>query len=149
MAVDDPSPDDPSPDDMSPSDVAYGIDLIALVKAIAVTFVVLVLGSLAGGKLLGLLPFAAERLVVAYQVWLVAVAVGAFAWAGSRIGEATRPAVHGAVAAFGSYVLVVPLAVLAGSRATVVTILLVGVLAAVVGGLAGLAAGRLRGSVLP
>jgi hypothetical protein len=133
----------------SPDDVAGGIDLIALVKAVAIGFVVLVLGGLVAGQVIARLPLSSGALTVTYNMWVVAVTLGAFAWAGSRIGEATRPAVHGGVTALGAYVLVVPLVLLGGSNPPVTAVLLMALVALVVGGLSGLVAGRRRGTVLP
>jgi len=133
----------------SPDAVVYGIDLIALVRGTAAAFTVLVIGGLVAPLIVTVLPLAPEQERVVYSWWVTAVAIGAFVLAGSRIGEATQPAVHGAVAALGAYLLVVPLILLVGTAPTITTMLLAVLVAVVVGGAAGLVTGRRRGPVLP
>lgn len=78
-----------------------GIDGPAMVRAASTGFTVLLLGGLVA-------PLVAAMVPVVGRFWLVLVAVAAFVIAGSRIGAAAAPAVHGAVAAVSSYLLMLP-----------------------------------------
>lgn len=116
------------------------VDVPAAVRAASAGFTVLLLGGL-------LAPIAATYIPYVGQVWLSLVAVAAFAMAGSRIGQARAPHLHGACAALGSYLLVLPLVVwfTSGTEGVgVVQILATAVAAVAIGGLAGLLAGRRR-----
>lgn len=67
-------------------------------------FNVLLLGGLVA-------PFAAAFLGAVGALWLALVAVVAFIVAGRTVREAERPALHGALAALGSYFLIFPLVI--------------------------------------
>lgn len=133
----------------SPDAVAYGIDMIALLRGASTAFTVLVIGGLATPLVVRVLPLAPEQEPAAYVWWFTAVAIGAFVLAGSRIGEATQPILHGAAAALGAYLLYLPLTLLVGTAQPVTTMLLAALVAVLVGGAAGLVAGRRRGPVAP
>jgi len=133
----------------SPDAVAYGVDLIALVRGASIAFAVLVAGGLVAPLVATALPLSPAQEPVAYTWWLTAVALGAFVFAGTRIGEATQPIVHGGAAALTAYLLVVPLMLIAGTATTGAAVLFGALVAVVVGGLAGLVAGRRRGPVAP
>ncbi len=76
-------------------------------------------------------------------IWLTGVAVVAFAVAARRSRVAGAPAAHGAVAAVGAYVLVLPLLLPFEQARNPLQILLTTVTAVVVGaGIGSLAAGR-------
>jgi len=68
------------------------------VQAASMGFTILMLGGLAA-------LLAAAMLPAVGRFWLAGVAVVAFAIAGSRIGMASSPLLHGACAAVGAYVL--------------------------------------------
>lgn len=82
-----------------------GIDGPVAVRAASTAFTVLLLGGLAA-------PMVASVFPAGGRYWLVVVALGAFAFAGSRIGTAAAPALHGATAAVGGYLLVLPIVVM-------------------------------------
>lgn len=124
--------------DRSPAGVKYGIDLVALIKGAAAGFAVLVLGGLVA------LPLAA---VIPTLVWGIVVYAVAFALAGSWIGDATAPPVHGAVAALAAYLLVLPLILALGVPIAWWQVPVTAVIAAAVGAVAGFVSGRLRGPV--
>ncbi|MCF7550735.1 hypothetical protein [Pseudonocardia sp. WMMC193] len=117
------------------------IDGPAAVRAASAGFTVLLLGGLAA-------PIAAQFLPVVGQFWLSIVAVAAFVVAGWRIGDARNAALHGACAALGSYVLVLPLVLWTAGLAAVGWGQIVGTaaVAVVVGGLTGFVVGRRRDS---
>lgn len=98
-----------SRDDRTPTRGAFGwladIDAPTAVRGASAGFSVLVIGGL-------LAPIVGSLLPVLGVVWQPLVAVLAFVVAAARIGSARRPAVHGAVAAATSYLLVLPLVVL-------------------------------------
>ncbi|MGQ0573127.1 MAG: hypothetical protein ACT4RN_02860 [Pseudonocardia sp.] len=131
----------------SPEGVVSGIDLIALVKGAAIAFCVLVVGGLATPLVVRALPLAAEQVPAAYAWGSAAVAIGAFVLAGSRIGEATRPVLHGGAAALGAYLLYLPLTLIVGTAQPVTTVLLAALVAVLIGALTGLVSGRRRGPV--
>lgn len=116
------------------------IDGPAAVRAASAGFTVLLLGGL-------LTPIAAQFLPVVGQFWLTIVAVVAFAVAGSRIGAARVAPLHGACAALGGYLIVLPLVLWTSGGLVglgVVQILATAVAAVVVGAIAGFVAGRRR-----
>lgn len=78
-----------------------GIDGPVMVRAASTGFTVLLLGGLVAPLVAALVPMVG-------RYWLVVVAIVAFVIAGSRIGAAGAPAVHGAVAAVSSYLLMLP-----------------------------------------
>lgn len=84
------------------------IDWPQAVRGASTGFTVLVIGGLAG-------PLMAAVPVVG-QPWLLLVAAVAFAVAAWRVGDALSPAVHGATAAVGSFLLVFPLLLIIGGR---------------------------------
>ncbi|WP_214366572.1 hypothetical protein [Pseudonocardia sp. H11422] len=122
-------------------DAAEGtIDGPTAVRAASTGFTILLLGGL-------LTPIAATYLPVIGRFWLLVTAVVAFAVAGRRIGTAAVPALHGACAALGSYILVLPLVLwMPGQAAGVDVEQLVSSagMAAGVGAIAGAIAGRRR-----
>lgn len=97
---------------------------------------ILVIGGLSA-------PIAA-RIPLIGPYWLVVTAVLAFAVAGSRVGDAPSPAVHGAVTALFGYLLVLPIVVLGAGELPPSQLALTALLALVVGAVAGALAGRLR-----
>ncbi|MHA6793043.1 hypothetical protein ACVGVM_05885 [Pseudonocardia bannensis] len=116
------------------------IDGPTAVRAASTGFTILLLGGL-------LTPIAATYLPVIGRFWLLLTAVVAFAVAGRRIGTARIPALHGACAALGSYLLVLPLVLwMPGQSAGVDVEHLVSAAgtAVAVGAIAGALAGRLR-----
>jgi hypothetical protein len=132
-----------SPHSRSPDAVAYGIDMIALVKGASMAFSVLVIGGLATPLIASLVPVAS-----AGTLWVVLVSAAAFTLAGRRIGEATHPALHGAAAALGAYLLVLPLIALWGAPLVWWQVAVTALVAAAVGAVAGFVSGRRRGPVL-
>lgn len=132
-----------SPHNRSPDAVAYGIDLIALVKGASTAFTVLVVGGLATPLIASLVPMAG-----AVAVWAVLVSAAGFILAGGRIGEATQPALHGAAAALAAYLLVLPLIALFGTALVWWHVLVTALVAAAVGAAAGAVCGRRRGPIL-
>lgn len=105
-----------------------GIDPVAAVRGASTGFSLLVVG--------GLLTPLGTKVPVVGSIWLTVVAVVAFAVAGMRIGTARRPALHGAMAAVCSYLLVVPLVLLAAAS-DARQLILTGCVAVGVGALAG------------
>jgi hypothetical protein len=132
-----------SPHHRSPDAVAYGIDMIALVKGASIAFTVLVIGGLATPLIASLVPVAG-----ASTVWAVLVSAAGFVLAGGRIGEATQPALHGAAAALAAYLLVLPLIALWGTPLVWRQVAVTALVAAAVGAVAGAVSGRRRGPVL-
>lgn len=124
-----------------PAGVAYGIDVVALIKGAVAGFAVLVIGGLVTQLLAALVP----GMVVA--AWAVLVTLGAFVLAGSLIGDATRPPLHGAVAALAGYLLVLPLIALLGAPLAWWQVPVTAIVAAAVGAVAGFVSGRRRGPV--
>jgi hypothetical protein len=127
-----------SPAQRHPSDGP--IDGPTAVRAASTGFTILLLGGL-------LTPIAARFLPVVGQFWLSIVAVVAFAVAGHRIGTARIAPLHGACAALGGYLIVLPLVLwtsggLAGLG--LAQILWTAAAALFVGALAGFVAGRRR-----
>lgn len=116
--------------------VADRVDGVSLVRGGSLAFSVLVIGGLAA-------PLGAQIPVIG-PLWLILTAVLAFVLAGYRIGEATDPRVHGAVAALVGYLLVVPLVTMATGTIDPRQVALTALTAIVMGGLAGHLAGRNR-----
>lgn len=114
------------------------IDAPNAVRGASNGFSVLVIGGLLAPVIGSLLP------MLGRTVWLPLVAILAFVVAATRIGRAYRPGVHGAVAAFSSYVLVLPLVVLNESGRDPVEIAATFGTACIVGSLTGHLRGRLR-----
>ena len=111
------------------------IDAPAAVRGASTGFSVLVIGGLLAPVVTSLLP------LLGRTVWLPLVAILAFAVAAARIGRACRPAVHGAVAAASSYLLVLPLVVLDEAGRDPVQIAATSATACAVGALTGLCRG--------
>lgn len=126
---------------------AGGVDMPTLVRGASAGFTVLLIGGLLEPIVVTLLPLTLAQVPTASSWWLTVVAVAGFMLAGSRIGEATRPAVHGAGAAVGAYLLVVPLMVFASTEPLppITTMLLAALVAVLVGAATGYVAGRRRG----
>ena len=80
------------------------VDLSAAASGASTGFSILLLGSLAA-------PIAAALLPGLGSAWNALVAAAAFSVAGVRIGNARAPALHGALAALSSYLLMMPLVV--------------------------------------
>lgn len=78
------------------------MDVPAAVRAASTGLSVLLLGGL-------MTPIAQAYVPVIGQFWLLLVSVVAFAAAGVQVGDAQLTHVHGACAALGSFVLVLPL----------------------------------------
>lgn len=113
------------------------VDGPVMVRAASTAFTILLLGGLAA-------PLAATLVPTLGTFWLPFVAVTAFAIAGSKIGTATVPALHGAAAAVCGYVLVLPLVTMT-SGFDIRQVLLTAATAVGVGALAGLLRSRLAG----
>jgi hypothetical protein len=112
------------------------VDVPNAVRGASTGFSVLIIGGL-------LAPMVSVASTLAAAVWLGGVAVVAFAIAARRSRLAGAPAVHGAVAAVFSYVLVLPLLLPFEQSREPMQILLTAVTAVVVGaGVASLAARR-------
>lgn len=114
------------------------IDAPTAVHGASTGFSVLVIGGLLAPVIASLLP------TLGRTVWLPLVAILAFVVAAIRIGKACRPAVHGAVAASLSYLLVLPLVVLNESGRAPVQIAATFGTACVVGALTGYLCRRWR-----
>ena len=119
------------------------VDVAAAVRAASTGLSVLLLGGL-------MTPIAQAYLPVVGQFWLLLVSVAAFATAGSQVGDAELTHVHGACAALGSFLLVLPLVFWyppAGAGLDFAQIVSAAGAALVVGALAGHVAGRRRDEV--
>jgi hypothetical protein len=113
------------------------VDVPNAVRGASTGFSVLLIGGL-------LAPMVTLVSVVVATIWLTGVAVVAFAVAARRSRSAGVPAAHGAVAAVGAYVLVLPLLLPFEQARNPLQILLTMVTAVVVGaGIGSLAAGRI------
>ncbi|MEU4377230.1 hypothetical protein [Pseudonocardia alni] len=118
----------------------YGVDTLAAVRGASSGFTVLVLGGLSAPLVGALAPALASA-------WVVVIGVVAFVVAGVRIGGATSPVLHGAAAAVGAFLLVLPLVLWFSSPAPPAAQLVGSLLAAlVVGGAAGALGDRRRGA---
>lgn len=111
------------------------IDMPTAVRGASRGFSVLVLGGLSA-------PLVAVAVPMLGAVWLTLTAVVAFSLAGWRIGSASRPPLHGAVAAVMAYLLVLPLVLFASTGGDPVQITLTLLTAVVVGAVAGVVSGR-------
>jgi Osmosensitive K+ channel histidine kinase len=114
-----------------------GVDWVVAVRGASLGFSVLVIGGLVQ-------PLVAMAVPPLGVVWLLLVAVVAFAVAGRRIGAAVTPALHGAVAAMMGYFLVVPLVYFAQGSVDGAQIGYTFATAAAVGAAVGHLAGRRR-----
>lgn len=115
-----------------------GIDAPNAVRGASTGFSLLVIGGLLAPVAASLLP------VPGRAVWLPLVAVLAFVIAAARIGQASRPALHGAVAATSSYLLILPLVVFNESGRDPVQIAATFGTACAAGALTGFCRGRCR-----
>ncbi len=116
---------------------ASQVDVGAVARAVSTGFMILVFGGL-------IQPIVSTYVPLLGMFWLILVAVVAFASAGARVGIACpNPPLHGAGAAVGSYLLVVPLMFLQGTFNPLYCVYSF-VAAAVVGALAGRIAARSR-----
>lgn len=113
------------------------IDPVGAVKGASTGFTILLLGGL-------LEPIAGSVLPVLGSVWLTVTALVAFASAASRIGSATRPSVHGALAAVSAYLLIVPLVLMTPAGRDITQMSLTVTAAAVVGACSGYVGSRWR-----
>lgn len=116
------------------------VDVAAAVRAASTGLSVLLLGGL-------LTPIAQLYVPLLGQYWLLLVSVAAFATAGSRVGDAELTHVHGACAALGSFLLVLPLVIWfppADTGLDVAQVVSAAGAAVVVGAVAGHLAGRRR-----
>ena len=116
------------------------VDVATAVRAASTGLSVLLLGGL-------MTPIAQAYLPVVGQFWLLLVSVVAFAAAGSQVGDAELTPVHGACAALGSFLLVLPLTFWfppAGGGLDLAQIVSAAGAAVVVGAVAGHLAGRRR-----
>lgn len=114
-----------------------GIDRAACVCGMSTGFGVLVTGAL-------LQPIANAVPALGANFLLVTAIVG-FAIAGSRIGNARRPGPHGAAAAVGSYLLILPLVLASSAGIDPSQIGATGGVAVAVGATAGFCRAWLRG----
>lgn len=85
----------------------------------------------------GLLAPLAGYLPVVGLVWLALVAVAAFSFAGLAIRDVPNPAIHGAMAAVGSYLLILPLVVMATRQLDLTQVLITSLTAVLVGAAVG------------
>lgn len=83
------------------------VDGVEAVRAASAGFTVLLLGGLVA-------PLVARVVPVVGSYWLAVVAAVAFVTAGSRIAGAAVPAIQGATAAVGGYLLIVPVVAMTG-----------------------------------
>ena len=115
------------------------VDEAALVRGGSAGFTVLVLGEL-------LTPFASGINATLGLLWLSLVGATGYVAAGSKIGIASKPALHGALAALAALVLTIPLRLFVGASLEQqwYPLLISALFGLVVGALAGRAAGRLR-----
>ncbi|UUV28628.1 hypothetical protein NQK81_28050 [Amycolatopsis roodepoortensis] len=116
------------------------IDAPVAVRGASTGFSILVIGGLAQ-------PLAVMVVPVLGGVWLPLVALAAFAVASRRIGTASLPAVHGAVAALCSYILALPLSLLVPAGRDPVQIGLTAATAVVVGAVVGFVRSRRKRGV--
>ena len=120
------------------------VDVPTAVRAASTGLSVLLLG--------GLMTPLGQTVPVLGPFWLLLVSVVAFAAAGSRVGDAGLPHVHGGCAAFGSFLLVLPLVFWfppAGTGLEPAQIVSAAGAAVVVGTAAGYVAGRRRDRSAP
>lgn len=117
-------------------DFSSRVDWMHLVKGASTGFTVLVVGGLSAPIM--------SRVPVIGVAWLIITAGVAFVVAGSRIGDALSPAVHGAATAMAAYLLALPLVVLASGTIDLQQVLLTSITSIVVGAIAGATAARLR-----
>lgn len=118
-----------------PAPPAERIDGAALVRGASRAFTILALGGVVQ-------PVVGAAVPALGYVWLVLVAVAAFAAAGSMRSDATAPHLQGAAAALGGYALIVPVVIMATGGLLVQQAVLTALTAVVVGGLAGWSAAR-------
>ncbi|OLZ42939.1 hypothetical protein [Amycolatopsis keratiniphila] len=116
------------------------IDAPAAVRGASSGFSVLIIGGLAQ-------PLAVTWVQALGYVWLPLIAVIAFIVAARKIGNASLPAAHGAVAALCSYLLALPLSLLVPTGRDPLQIGLTAATAIVVGAVVGLVRGRMSRSV--
>jgi hypothetical protein len=116
---------------------ADGVDAPRVVRGASAGFTVLVLGGLSA-------PLAANFVPVVGVAWLPLTSIVAFVVAASRIGTATRPWAHGAVAALSAYLLILPLVLMSPAGRVPAQIALTAAAAVVVGALTGLLRGIRR-----
>jgi hypothetical protein len=91
-----------------------------------------------------LAPIAQGRVPSLGGLWLVAVGLVGFALAGRQIGVADLPAVHGAIAAMASYLLMVPVIVITSGWVGALLLIAPCAGAVAVGAVSGYLAGRAR-----
>ncbi len=115
------------------------VDEAALIKGASTGFTVLIIGEL-------LSPLASGLNATLGLFWLSLVGAAGFVVAGTRVGIARRPAIHGALAALAALALTVPLRLIAGGPITdqAYALFVSAVFGMVVGAIAGRGAGRLR-----
>lgn len=111
------------------------LDSVAVVRGASTAFSVLVLGGL-------LHPVLIQVAYPLAYVWLPLVAVVAFAVAGIRAAATTWPPLGGALSALCSYLLVIPLVLMASVGVTLGQMLGTSAVAVVVGAAAAVAARR-------
>lgn len=119
-------------------DFVVRIDWGYAARGASTALTILVLGGLSA-------PIAA-RVPVVGPWWLILTAVVAFAVAGSRIGDALSPVLHGATTALIGYLLVLPLVALGAGELPPSQLVFTALVAVVVGGGSGVLAGRRRGA---
>ncbi|WP_020662099.1 hypothetical protein [Amycolatopsis benzoatilytica] len=114
------------------------IDAPVAVRGASAGFSVLLIGGLAQ-------PLAMAWVPLLGYAWLPLVAVAAFFVASKRIGTASSPATHGAVAALCSYLLALPVSLLVPAGRDPLQIGLTAATAVVVGTAVGFLRGRMSG----
>jgi len=115
------------------------VDEAALVRGASAGFTVLLFGEL-------LAPFASGINATLGLLWLSLVGAAGYVAAGSKIGIASMPALHGAFAALGALVLTIPLRLFVGASLEQqwYALLVSAMFGLGVGALAGRASGQLR-----
>ncbi|MDT7704448.1 MAG: hypothetical protein QOG20_55 [Pseudonocardiales bacterium] len=120
-----------------PEPVLGWIDWAQTARGASTAFSILVVGGLAQ-------PVVGTVAPPVGAVWLIIVAVLAFAVAGCRIGDAGLPIAHGAATAVFGYLFVLPLVVFAAHGIDAGQVVGTAAVAVVVGGAAGWLAGQAR-----
>ncbi|GAB3354778.1 MULTISPECIES: hypothetical protein [Amycolatopsis] len=115
------------------------IDAPVAVRGASTGFSVLLIGGLAQ-------PLAVTWVPLLGYAWLPLIAVVAFFVASRRIGKASLPAAHGAVAALCSYLLALPMSLLVPAGRDPLQIGLTAATAVVVGAAVGFFRGRMSGT---
>ncbi|MEV4731864.1 hypothetical protein [Saccharopolyspora sp. NPDC049426] len=106
------------------------VDVVAAVRGASTGFSVLLLGG-------AIAPLVEMAVPIAALLWLPLVALTAFAVAGARTGSANSSLLQGAIAAVGSYLLILPIVVIVPSGRDALQITMTLVAAVLAGSVAG------------